>query len=238
MPTLTCDRCDKSFEIDLAKSGPKVACPFCGDINRVPADTGSAPIPSSTPNPVRASPTRDDGRTALGLDSGPVDADADERVLLIVQQAMFRAHPFWYGLMVLMGLGGLVMAVVGAIGTVTLPLGWIGLGMLIAAGLWWMIWWAAPHRWIKLIVTTKRTIRREGIVMRRTSEVLHKHVTNVVIEQGFLDRVLDVGYIGLDTAGMGGESGRDGTRSGVEIEVSNIPHPYRVKQTIDQYRLG
>lgn len=244
MATITCDRCNTSFDVNPGVTGDRVACPYCGDINRVPpelharhepavrAAAAEPTVPATGGRQAAPRPLAEPGSGAEG--SG---GRGEEQVLLVVQQPMFRAHPFWYSLLVLLALCGLALAIIGALGVITMVLGWIGLGLLIAAGAWWLIWWAAPRRWVKLIVTDRRTIRREGIVMRRTSEVLHRHVTNVVIEQGFLDRMLDVGYIGLDTAGMGGEPGRDGTRSGVEIEVWNIPHPYRVKEVIDRYRL-
>jgi uncharacterized membrane protein YdbT with pleckstrin-like domain len=141
---------------------------------------------------------------------------------------MFRAHPFWYSLMVLLFVGGLVAAVMGApLATVGGPLP--GLAITGVAALWWLVWWAAPHRWVKLIITTKRTIRQEGIVVRRTSEVLHNHIRNVKIEQTFLNRLLGVGRLSIDAAGGSDEEP-------IEIEMRHVPRPYQVKELIDRYR--
>jgi hypothetical protein len=46
--TLTCDNCDKAFQVeDDAQPGEKVSCPYCGDVNRVPASprSGAAGAP-------------------------------------------------------------------------------------------------------------------------------------------------------------------------------------------------
>ncbi len=224
MISITCDRCDHAFEV-ADDAGDRVACPKCGDINRVPPrrterriDEG--PIPTAAPAPA-----------SKGA------GDDVEHTVAVVRQAMFRAHPFWYSLMALVILSGLTLSVLSAL---TMVAAWLSIGGLVifAAGvLWWLVWWLAPHRWVKLTVTNKRTIRQQGIVMRETSEVLHRHVTNVVIKQGPLDRILNVGYIGLDTAGQGGEPGSDPHRTSIEIEVYNIPRPYDVKALIDTYRL-
>jgi uncharacterized membrane protein YdbT with pleckstrin-like domain len=192
--TINCDKCEKPFEIEDDAAGERVECPYCGDINRVPA--AGAPV-------------------------------------AIVRQAMFRAHPFWYSLMVLVIIGGIVLAVLSKVSQqfTNMPwMVWVGIGMIVVGMLCWLIWWGAPHRWIKLTITNKRTIRQEGIVVRKTSEVLHNHIRNVKIEQSVLERLFGVGSISIDTAGG------EGPDEMVEIEMKNVARPYRVKEIIDQYR--
>jgi uncharacterized membrane protein YdbT with pleckstrin-like domain len=160
---------------------------------------------------------------------------------------MFRAHPLWYSLMLFIFLGGIFIAFMGWQSSQhsTWPqfhpwTMWFGLAAMAIGLIWWIGWWAAPHRWVKLTVTNKRSIRQEGIVMRKTSEVLHRHVVNVTIRQSLMHRIFGVGYIGIDSAGQGGEPMGDeaepNRRGDIEIEVANIPHPYRIKEIIDQYR--
>ena len=96
---------------------------------------------------------------------------------------------------------------------------------LAGAG-WWVVWYVTAHLWVKLTISNKRTIRHEGIIRRHTSEVLHDHVRNVAIKQSFLQRMLNVGYIGISSSGQ----------DGIEIEVRDIPRPYAVKALIDEYR--
>ena len=101
----------------------------------------------------------------------------------------------------------------------TLLIGIVGL-------IWWIGWWLATHWWIKLTVSNKRTIRQEGIIQRHTTEVLHDHVRSVDIQQTLLQRILNVGTVGIDSAGQ----------DDVEIIIGDIPDPYEVKKIIDTYR--
>lgn len=150
---------------------------------------------------------------------------------MIVRQAMFRAHPFLYSLMVLTILLGISWAIAALMQSQWARWHlWLGVIVAIAGGAWWLTWWAAPRRWVKLIITNKRTIRQEGIVVRKTSEVLHTHIRNVKIEQSVLQRLLGVGSIAIDSAG-----GSDHENM-IEIEMSNVAKPYDVKAVIDQYR--
>ena len=98
--------------------------------------------------------------------------------------------------------------------------------MMIAAAAWWLMWFVLVHLWVKLRISNKRTIRRDGIIRRHTSEVLHDHVRNVEIKQSVIQRIFDVGYLGISSSGQ----------DGIEIEILDIPEPYKVKALIDEYR--
>lgn len=222
--TITCDKCDQPFEVDDKDAGGRAACPYCGDVNRIP----DAPQHAVASRPVAKGVVR--ASRGGGVPEG-------EEIVAVVRQAMFRAHPFIYSGIALVLLAGVVLAILAAASIVAAALVPVGLVVAAVAALALLFWWLAPHRWTKLVITTRRTIRQEGIVMRKTSEVLHSHVTNVVIEQGLIDRLLDVGYIGLDTAGQGGATGPSGARSDIEIEIGDVPRPYDVKALIDKYRL-
>jgi uncharacterized membrane protein YdbT with pleckstrin-like domain len=165
---------------------------------------------------------------------------------------MFRAHPLLYSLMVLLILAGIAFAIAAMVKT-TWWRGyvWVGLSAVMIGLVWWLVWWGAPRRWVKLIITNKRTIRQEGIIQRRTSEVLHRHIMNVQIRQTVLQRVLGVGSIAIDSAAGSGsdafqsrapvkcEEGGEhmpAAAPGVEIEMDNVAKPYDVKAVIDRYR--
>lgn len=199
---IECDQCEQLFDAPEEKAGGKMPCPHCGDVNRIP-------------------------ELDSPLHQGLPSEDAPETTITIVRKSMFRAHPFRYIFIVLLFLGGLVVAAI----TPMLNdwpnwLIWAGLVTSLLALIWWVFWWISATLWVRLTLTNKRTIRTEGIVRRHTSEVLHDHVRNVAIRQSFFDRVMRVGYIGIASAGQ----------KGVEIEVTDIPHPDKVKAIIDQYR--
>jgi len=78
----------------------------------------------------------------------------------------------------------------------------------------------------RLYITNKRTVLRRGFFSKSTSEVLHDHVRNVQVDQTFLNRLFNVGTIGISSSGQ----------DGVEIIAHSIPRPNEVKKTIDLYR--
>lgn len=226
MIQIVCDNCERTFSVQDDEAGGKAPCPMCGDINRVPtleeaqARSTPAPRPPASPRPV----------SGARLAAESVPTQPGESILAVVRTGMFRAHPFLFTLMVLMIVVGAGLSVVALTSTVASWLAIAGGIMVVVGVLWWIIWWAAPHRWVKLTITNKRSIRQEGIVMRKTSEVLHNHIRNVQIEQSMIGRVLNVGSISIDSA-AGGEGGQS-----IEIHMTGIPKPYEVKRLIDQHR--
>ena len=70
-----CDACREPFDVDPAElpDDRRVACPYCGDVNRIDAATAAAPV---THTPAAA-------KTSI----------ADERDLLVVRPALARGHP-------------------------------------------------------------------------------------------------------------------------------------------------
>jgi len=204
--TLHCDKCERTFEVDPARAGDKVNCPHCGDVNRVPAGSAAsaAPAPSAS------------------------QATTTEQELMTIRPAMFRAHPFKYSGLLILFLAGLALVIGGFAA-------WIAGGffviipgaiLMVVIAVVFMRWWIRAHLWIKVVVTNKRTVRHEGIVRRHTTEVLHNHVRSVDIRQSFLDRILNVGSIGIDSAGQ----------DDIEIQIDDIPGPYRVKEIVDRHR--
>lgn len=163
----TCDNCERVLEFPDDKAGEKVACPDCGDVNRLPASMSAE---------------------AAGL---PPDAGPEQEVL-VLRPCMWRAHPF-------------------------LTVFTLGIATFI---LW------VRHLGERITVTNKRCIWRRGFLSKSTSEVLHDHVRNIQIDQSFLNRVFNVGQVGISSAGQ----------DGVEIQAFAIPRPMEVKKTIDHYR--
>jgi uncharacterized membrane protein YdbT with pleckstrin-like domain len=71
-------------------------------------------------------------------------------------------------------------------------------------------------------VTNRRTVLRRGLLARETSEVRHRDVRNVQVNQTTFERLLGVGDLALSSAGQ----------SDFEIAVKGIPNPNRVADVI------
>ncbi|NNF43463.1 MAG: PH domain-containing protein [Phycisphaerales bacterium] len=216
MIEVSCDNCERPIEVPDDQAGSKVRCPACGDVNRIPEAVVRevAAIPASAP--VVAA-------VAAVPETGPVE----EKEIVVVRPAMFRAHPLKYVLLVLAFIAGIVIAV-GAKQSVKIGdwMLWVGVAVSVIALVWFIKWWIATHWWIRVSITNKRTVRHEGIIRRHSTEVLHDHVRSVDINQNFLQRIFRVGYIGIDSAGQ----------DGIEIEIRDIPGPFEIKKVIDRYR--
>lgn len=143
-----------------------------------------------------------------------------EQELYRKNPSMFRNHPLWYLLnLILIGSG------VGLAVTTNL---WIGLGMLGFGVIILLIWWLNTIS-ITLTVTDKRTILRKGLLSKYTNEVFHISVRNIEINQGIIQRIFNVGDILIASS-----SGQ----ADLEIAVRGIPEPETVKQLINKYRMA
>ena len=90
--------------------------------------------------------------------------------------AMFRAHPFWFILFVLLILVG-------------------GLGILI------LLYWYIKTRATALTVTEHDITFEQGILSKDRTGVSLRHVRAVRVTQGFVNRILGVGTVEISTAG-------------------------------------
>ena len=90
--------------------------------------------------------------------------------------AMFRAHPFWFILFVL-----LIAA--------------FGLGLLI------LLYWYIKTRATSLTVSEYELLYERGILSKERLAVSLRHVRSVQVNQSFMNRILGVGTIEISTAG-------------------------------------
>jgi len=90
--------------------------------------------------------------------------------------AMFRAHPFWFILFVL-----LIAA--------------FGIGLLI------LLYWYIKTRATALTVTQHELMYERGILSKDRLSVSLRHVRSVEVKQSFVNRILGVGTIQISTAG-------------------------------------
>lgn len=214
MLQLLCDKCDAPIALDNLKPGDKVSCPACGDVNVVPAFGATTPSAAAAPRPL-------DRAAAAGYPP----ADGPEVNVLTCRPAMLRSRPLSFLLLALVAIGGLAAAATFAWIT---PLLWLAFTCLGLSGAAWITLgvWKLSTLDEGLIVTTRRTIDREGFFRKHTSEVLHADIRNVEITQTFWQRVWNVGTIGISSAA----DDRD------EVYMERVPRPEQVRRIIDLYR--
>ena len=123
-----------------------------------------------------------------------------ERVLYEENPSMFRNQPVWFVITALL--------------------------CLVVVGLFIFASWYLKCKGTTLTVTNDRTTCRRGILSKSVTEVWHRDIRNVQLDQTFFQRIFDVGTIGISSAGQ----------ADLEISVSGIPRPEQVKDLIDQYR--
>ena len=99
-----------------------------------------------------------------------------EQIIYRANPAMFRAHPFWFILSVL-----LILA--------------FGIGILI------LLYWYILSKATSLTVTDSDILFEQGILSKDRMAVSLKHVRSVRVTQGFVNRILGVGTIEISTAG-------------------------------------
>ncbi|MFI4898346.1 MAG: PH domain-containing protein [Phycisphaerales bacterium JB059] len=209
MITIHCDNCERELQLEDKDAGTKVACPHCGDINRVPA-------PAEARSPARA-----DRASAAGLppDEGP------EATVRTLRPCMVRARPFSFTGVALVMIAGLVGVVMGLTGE---DRGWLAIlgGVIALLGFGVLFVWWLKTMSASLEVTNKRTILKRGILARSTSEVVHDNIRNIQIDQTFWQRVWGVGSIGISSSGQ----------DGIEIQLGDLKNPNDIRKTIDLYR--
>jgi uncharacterized membrane protein YdbT with pleckstrin-like domain len=99
-----------------------------------------------------------------------------DQVLYEAHPAMFRAHPFWFTLAVL-----LIAA--------------FGAGILI------LLYWYIKTRATALTVTDSDLLYEKGILSKDRTSVSLRHIRSVNVMQTFVNRILGVGTIQISTAG-------------------------------------
>ena len=97
-------------------------------------------------------------------------------VIYEAHPAMFRAHPFWFILSVL-----LIAA--------------FGLGILI------LLYWYIKTRATALTITQHEIMYERGILSKDRTSVSLRHVRAVRVTQRFINRILGVGTVEISTAG-------------------------------------
>lgn len=208
MITVTCDKCDRPFQVSDEQAGRKVPCPACGDIKVIPGAAGA--------------PATAGGDRAVGMGLPP--ATGPEVTVLRARGAAFRTRPLASAGIALVG----VAALVGTIGfavTAALPLA-IVCGAAVVGAAATLAYWQLQSWSARLEVTNKRVVFTKGILSKTTVEMLHRTIQDIEIKQSLLDRLLNVGTISIANASEDDDA----------ILLGDVPNPYKVRETIDAYR--
>ena len=208
MIVLQCDKCEQQISAEDELAGTKITCPHCGDVNRVP-----------TPSAASGAPAPDDR-----VRDEPQGAERD---LLIVRPSLWRSRPITTSLIALVPP---ILTIVGIAQKWSPMANYWGWALPLLGWIMLLAWWFRKTRFELLRVTNERSIHRRGLLARSTSEVLHKHVRNIRIDQSFLQRLLNVGSISIDGSAGGGNGNQ------AEVVIRDIPGPRRLKALIDEHR--
>jgi len=92
----------------------------------------------------------------------------------------------------------------------------VGIGLII-----FLIWFLKTKA-LKLTVTDKRVILREGLLRKNLTEIFIDDVKRVQSQQSFLQRFFNVGSVTVSSAATGY----------TEIYISGIPDPQKAKNFI------
>ncbi|EKK00777.1 membrane protein containing DUF304, prokaryotic transmembrane adjacent region [Rhodopirellula baltica SH28] len=220
--TAQCPYCQHEVDSTIEHLDGPVVCPSC-----------EKPFEMEMPTAVVTSVHEIDGKTARHT---KMASEPAERTLVEVHPVVFRARPIASILFFVVGLAAAALIILSVTGMSlagysfgeTMVLGpasivvWLGAAaLLVIAGM--VGYWTLLSRFTTLTVTDDRTIYREGIVSRDTSEVQHDDVRNIQLDQTFMQRLLNVGGVGISSSGQ----------DDLEVVTKGLPHP---KQIIDLIR--
>jgi uncharacterized membrane protein YdbT with pleckstrin-like domain len=137
-------------------------------------------------------------------------------VIYEAHPAMFRAHPFWFVLCVLLiALFGIGIIMMRDTALIAVMIAAFGVGIII------LVYWYTKTRATALTVTDSDLLYVRGILSKDRTSMSLKHVRSVSIAQGFIDRILGVGTIQISTAG-----------DEPEFTIVDMPDPQVIQQAI------
>jgi uncharacterized membrane protein YdbT with pleckstrin-like domain len=152
----------------------------------------------------------------------PAPARSQEETVYKLKPSIWRSQPFTFLLYILLILSPAITAAVAyryGLDARTLALVSV---LPCAFGCLMLIVWKLRCKSTELTITTRRCILRHGILGRYTTEIRHSDIRNIQVAQSFWQRICGVGHICISSE-MEDEH---------DLEVSGIPHPDRVAETI------
>ena len=116
---------------------------------------------------------------------------------------------------------GIVLAVVGILaitGILTAIQPWVvlGAGAVLVVVFGYLTWWiTAFYRTADYRFTDDEIEYRRGVFFQQKTTVPYNRITNVGVSQGPIQRLVNVGSVGIHTAGYGGQTGAELTIGGL-----------------------
>jgi uncharacterized membrane protein YdbT with pleckstrin-like domain len=98
--------------------------------------------------------------------------------------------------------------------------------LLSAASFFVIFFWWINCLQITLTLTPDGIIYRKGIIAKHTNEISHSHVRLIRIDQGVLQRIMNVGTISIASAGI----------AEVEIVIRGMANPEKIKRIVEANR--
>jgi uncharacterized membrane protein YdbT with pleckstrin-like domain len=152
--------------------------------------------------------------------AGP--AKGPEEVICKLRPSMWRNQPFTFLLYVVLVLSPAITAIVANIyGLNAKTLAMIA-AIPCAFACLMLLGWKMRCRSTELTITTRRSILRNGIFSRYTTEVRHCDVRNIQVSQSFWQRLCGVGRICISSE----------MEDDHDILVDGLPHPDHIAETM------
>jgi hypothetical protein len=216
-----CPHCGKELEIPTDKIDETVICPnpvckrpFHLEVPTARQVRGAAEVRASHAGPAAQTPPDEIETT-----------DTMESELAKVHPAMFRRRPFsWLGLALAAAAGVLGMIYAAATGGREW-LVWLSALVAVAAAITFFVWWIRTLC-TTLTVTNVRTSLRRGILKKETSEVRHRDVRNLQVQQNLLERMFGVGTLEVSSSGQ----------DVMEVAVDGVPKPEELAELIRKHQ--
>ncbi|MFO0857943.1 MAG: PH domain-containing protein [Phycisphaerales bacterium] len=233
-----CSHCGKDFSLPtppVPTHGEKFECPHCGGVVTYYEPGKRPPVAKRVSDTQVVGGDSEGGHASSGAGRvGEVDravaaglpaANGPEAEVLLIRPSAVRSQPLKFFGFALLGIAGLAGAVFG-FGNSWSMFAWIPCGVGGLAAISVPVWMKLRSLNAKIRVTSKRIVDTDGFLDRRVSEVLHRDIRNVRVEQTFSQRIWRVGAIAVYTGG----------EEAPEIYMENVPDPHRVREVIDLYR--
>lgn len=159
-----CIKCQAMLSAPESIAGQAMTCK-CGNVCQVPAAAQAqrAPATPQAPAVEKVQPASETPQPAHA---------ADDKVLFRANPSMFRNHPVWFILLIIL-----------------LPVG------IVVFPIWYLL-----CRGTVLTITETRSILRTGLLSRDTNEIRHRDVRNIQVNQQAWQRICGVGSIGISSA--------------------------------------